>query len=176
MSVESWNTLFQTTAIIAAVLTLVATTGRWCTGRILDARQAARIASLQNELAEVQPRRLTPEQRAQLVDAARAGVPGRVGFYSRMMDGESGDFTDQLADAFRDAGWTVFETKRSSLNDFPGYLNLFVTGENLEASAQHVRDALARAGIDCRTEAVGDARLAGTRELDAVYVIVGRKQ
>ena len=96
---------------------------------------------------------------------------------SRLMDGESADFADDLAAVFREAGWTVVPTLRTSTNDFPGYVVLFGVGDaaGLEESARFVRTKLNQAGIDCRFEPIREESIGSLREDNTVYITVGRK-
>jgi len=127
------------------------------------------------DLNALQPRILSAEQRSALITQI-SKHKGRIGFYSKFMDGESADFVDSLSSAFVDAGWQVFPVNRSSTNDYPGYVNLFVTGERQRIAANFVCNALTNISIDCRAEKMEEATMAGTRELDAIYVVVGRKR
>src|SRR3989344_883473 len=60
----------------------------------------------QAELVKLMPRSLTSEQRSFLLDRL-SSKQGRIGFMSKLFDGESKDFTDELEQVFRDAGWII---------------------------------------------------------------------
>ena len=169
VNVPLWHSIFIWISIIAAILTALAAVGSWWTGRILEQQR-------ERQIAQLQPRRMSAPQRAQLVELVRQR-PARIGFVSRMMDGESADFADDLAGAFRQAGWTVAPTLRTSLNDFPGYVVLFAVGNEagLEETARFVRTTLNQAGIDCRFERIDAGSIGGQREDNTVYITVGRK-
>ena len=154
--------------VLLTILAAFASGGAIITGKILDKRKEIQIA-------ELQPRTLTDTQRSELLNII-AEQSGKIGFYSRLMDGESSDFADSLASVFAEAGWTVAPTIHTSLNDFPGFLSIFVTGENLGPTASFICESLQRIGMDCHPENIKDSSLGGVRELDTVYVVVGRKR
>jgi hypothetical protein len=137
----------------------------WRTNEALEAR-----------LRSVQPRSLTPEQKAALLSSLSTGEKALVGVCSRLMDGESADFADEIASVFADAGWTLVAPLRSSLNDLPGHLSIFVTGDGLEAPADFICRVLTDVGIDCRYASIAENSIGGTREANTIYVVVGRKK
>ena len=120
------------------------------------------------------PRHLSATQEKQLTTML-ATTKGKVGFISRFMDGESADFADELATVFRDAGWDVVPTRRDSLNDFPGFVSFFVTGEGLDESANFICKTLNKSGIICKPENIQESSIGGGLEPNTVYVVVGRK-
>jgi hypothetical protein len=170
MNVPLWHSIFIWMSIGAGVLTVLAGIGTWWTSRILGEQR-------ERQIAELQPRRISVSQRARLVELARQR-PNRIGFVSRVQDGESADFADHLAAAFRDAGWNVAPTLRTSTNDFPGYMVLFAVGDEaaLAETARFVRSTLQQAGIDCRFEPLREESIGGERQDDTVYITVGRKR
>lgn len=174
MSIEVLHSVFAWVAIVAAVLAAIATIGTWWTGKVVDQRQAAKIAALEHEVAVVQPRRLSDDQHQRLIERV-SQHKGKVGMASHLMDGESSDFANMLGSAFAAAGWEVVPQLRTSLNDLPGFLSVFVTGPNLEATANVVCQALKDVGLDCHPEQIAEGSIGGAREADTVYIVVGRK-
>lgn len=132
------------------------------------------ISSLQQQINTLQPRHLSEAQEKQLT-ATLATTKGKVGFMSLLLDGESADFADDLATVFRDAGWDVVPTVRTSLNNFSGFVTIGVTGEGLDEIADFVCKALNLAGITCKYENIQPNSIGGELEPNTVYVIVGRK-
>jgi hypothetical protein len=66
---------------------------------------------------------------------------------------------------------------RASLNDFPGYLVIFVVGDQagLEDDAHFARNSLNQAGLDCRVQPIQENSLGGRHQDNMVYIAVGRK-
>lgn len=170
VDVTTWNLLFKVAAIVGGSVALTGAIGTLLTDRVIQRDRAAQIQALS-------PRRLTPEQTTKLSQALGAGKASRVGFVSRMLDGESGDYADSLAAVFRTAGWeVVVPTNRVSLNDLPGFLLITVTSNGLESTATFIRDRLQAAGLDVRFGGLPEGSFGGQLELDTVYIVVGRKQ
>jgi len=167
MNTELLHSIFNWVAIGAIALSLISAIGIVWTGKIIDYKKDA-------EIAKLQPRILSNFQKTALLEKI-SQQKGRIGFISLMMDGESLDFADELADVFKKAGWNLAPTIRTSLNDFPGFLSIFVTGQNLDASASLVCRSFQEINIDCRSEKIEGSSIGGVRELDTVYVVVGRK-
>jgi hypothetical protein len=132
--------------------------------------------SLKNQLTGLRPRSLSEDQRRKLLSHLAAHREGSAGFCSRLMDGESSDFAEALASTFREAGWTVVPHLKTSLNDFPGYLSVFVTEEGLDSRASIVQSALNSVGIECRREPIAESSIGGQKEPGSIYVVVGRQK
>jgi hypothetical protein len=115
--------------------------------------------TLEERLGSLLPRSLSVDQCTTLQAKLLAGNKATIGVCSRLMDGESADFAEQLASVFDAAGWPMAQPIKTSLNDLPGYLALFVTGEGLETGVAYICAALNETGIDCRLENRLRARL-----------------
>lgn len=63
MSVESWKSIFDAVAVLAAAITFLAGLGALCTGNILNKRQAAQIRQFDSELTDAKTD-LVKQQRA----------------------------------------------------------------------------------------------------------------
>jgi hypothetical protein len=174
MNISLLHSIFSWIAIIAAILTAISATGSWWTGRIIDRRREVKITALQKDFDAVKPRHLSPNKKNKLMEKI-SKQKAKIGFVSRLMDGESSDFADELAMAFKEAGWNVVDSLRTSLNDFPGFLSIFVTGENLNSVATFVCQAFKEIGIDCHPEHIEEGSIGGSRQPDTVYIVVGRK-
>ena len=127
------------------------------------------------KLARLAPRTLTFEQKRLLVKKLSIAKGRPVAVASRMLDGESADYADEIAQLFKETGWDVGPTNRSSLNDFPGFLSLFVTGDKLEREASIIARSFQEVGINCHSEKISEGSISG-QLADRVYVVVGRKR
>ena len=124
--------------------------------------------------AETAPRALTDQQRRAMLPLVES-IKGRpIAFACRMMDGESCDFGNELAQFFLSAGCQVPQLIKTSLNDLPGYLVITTHGAANEQVARSVLAAFKAAGIEARIEAVPPNSM-GVWYNDIVHVIVGRK-
>jgi hypothetical protein len=74
-----------------------------------------------------------------------------------------------------EAGWPLAPTINTSPNDVAGYVSMFVTGDNLEPRVEFICQALNSVGVECRREAIAENSIGGNRELNTVYIVVGRK-
>jgi hypothetical protein len=170
LSIPTLNQIFVWSAVIFAALSALAGAGAIFTQNILDDRRTV-------EISAIKARRLLEDQKLAIITRLES-TRGRVGFYSRLMDSEGFDFAEQIAAVFRDAGWTVVPTLKTSLNDLPGYVSLAIVGEagELEQNANLIADALRAGELDVRNEPMREESLGGPREPNTVYVIVGRKR
>jgi hypothetical protein len=126
------------------------------------------------EIAQLKPRRLSNAQKQILISRASL-EKGTVAFMHRLMDGEGKDFSQQMADAFKAAGWVVRSIAGNSLNDFPGYVVVSVADGIPNETARLACDALNAAGIECRQEPIRQGTTGGPLEPNIIYVVVGRK-
>jgi hypothetical protein len=90
------------------------------------------------------------------------------------MDGESCDYGSDIANVLREAGYTVPDIIKTSLNDFPGYVVVTNHGDSEANEAVIIADALRAGGQPARMEAVVENSV-GMWYPDVVHVIVGRK-
>jgi hypothetical protein len=141
MTLEALNQILKWTVAVLPFALAFAGVGALITGNIITTQKEAEIQSLK-------PRAVTETQRRDLLHRLN-NSHGRVGFMTRLMDAESGDYADQLADIFKAAGWDIAPTVKTSLNDLPGFVTLAATNPNLAALADTVANALNAAGIHC---------------------------
>lgn len=175
MSVEFLSKIsssLQISIIIFGLLTPILALVKWQVDKKIS---SIKEASYTQKLAHLSPRILTVDQKKILIEqlAPMRGHP--VAFASKMMDGESIDFTDELVSVFKEAGLDVGETNKSSLNDLPGVLGLAVTGPNLEKDAAFIANVLQSAGFQYQTSGIKEGSLTGLLP-NRVYIIVGRKK
>jgi len=168
MNISALNSFFIILLISGAIATAVGTVGSIYTNKKINQEKDTEIISLQ-------PRHLTSSQKDQLV-AMLSTEKGKIGLASRMLDGESSDFADELSLAFKEADWEIVSPNRSSLNDFPGFLSIFVVGKNLDSKADFISQSLQKIGIDCRPESIQQGSIGGALQPDTIYIVVGRKR
>lgn len=130
--------------------------------------------ALKAKIREIQPRSLTGAQKSTLIKLI-SQHEGRIGFISRFMDGESREYADQLEAAFKEAGWQIGRANQSFLGDLKGYMTMGTTGDNLEATARIIQEALKSIGIELRNDVIRKGSYSGTLEENYVYIFVGRK-
>ncbi len=176
MTLENLHNFFIILGWSTAFLAAIGGAGSWITGNIIDNAKDQKIIALKEKVQNLEPRILSDAQKKRLIEKLKTYEGSkRIAFYSRMMDRESAGFADQLAQTFKDAGWDVGATNRSSLNDFPGFLSLFVVGNPPKTLPSFVQLAFREIEIDCHSENIKENSLSGLRDQDRVYVVVGSK-
>jgi hypothetical protein len=168
LNLETLNPFFKWTAAVLPFALAFAGVGALITGNKIAARKDAEIQALKH-------RTVSEEQRIKLLDRLRH-VRGKIGFMSRLMDGESGDYAAQLAGKFKEAGWEIAPMLRHSLNDLPGFVTLAGTSPKLASIGDTVANALNDVGIDCHPEFIDPHSVGGGAEPDTLYVVIGRKK
>jgi len=176
MALESWHNFFVIVGWSAAFIAAVGGLGSWITGSMIDKAKNKEIAVLETQVQSLGPRTLNADQKQKLIEKLKTyNDVKRIGFYSRMMDRESAAFADILSETFKEAGWDVALTNRSSLNDFPGFLSIFTVGKPPKTLVKFILEAFQEIGVDCHSENIKENSLSGKRELDRVYIVVGSK-
>ena len=108
-------------------------------------------SSARTDLAQLKektaPRTLSEHQRQAMLPLLEALKGRPVAFACRMMDGESCDYTNEIAQFFLAAGCQVPETIKTSVNDLPGSLAITLHGTADASVAQAVLSVFEAAGI-----------------------------
>lgn len=172
LAIAAWPRLLADHTRWQAALTAIGL-GLSVLGELLSWKRSKK---LEAELRAVQPRSLSNQQRADLISKLAEADKGLVGVCSRLMDGESADFAEQLRSTFAEARWPLAPSIKTSLNDLAGYVTMFVTGDNLQARVQYICQVLNNIGVECRLDAIDENSIGGKREADAIYIVVGRKR
>jgi hypothetical protein len=93
---------------------------------------------------------------------------------ARRSHNESLAYAEQPADVLREAGWTVGQVMRTSLNDFPGYV-VIATSDDGDNNARGILEtALNAAEISVRVQGV-EPNSMGAGQANSIHLIVGRK-
>jgi hypothetical protein len=167
MDAQFWATVLPWATIVFSVLALASTGGS------IVARD--KVAAQKNdEIRKLQPRKISDEQRAMLIEKLRSH-PSRVGMVTPLMDGEARDYAESLGRIFEEAGWDVAPVNAQSLNTFSGYVILGASDGRMGATLDHVAAALRSIGVDVRAEPVREGSLGGQFLPDTGYIIIGRK-
>lgn len=166
MEIENIHQILLWSSVVFAVLAAAASGGTILTGKIMDAKKDL-------EISRLKPRTLSPDQASKLL-ASLSDMKGKVGFFTRLMDGEGADFAGQIEAVFHSAGWEVVPRSATSLNDFTGFVTLFVTGDDLGLKANRICTALNSVGITCKKQEIKENSI-GSRLPDTIYIVVGRK-
>jgi len=183
VNLEALNTAFAWAAIIAAVLTTISTVGLWWTGSILDHRKQQEISNLRSSLSKLQPRTLTTAQRQKLISELSGREKSKVGFSTKMLDGEAKHFAEQLAEVLKGVGWTVVEPMNSTLlDDFDGKINIVFSNAKdapvdvkLAKTAEALCQILSNAEIPCKMGPVREGSLSGQFEVGAIFLLIGSR-
>jgi hypothetical protein len=96
VSPSGLKTIFQFMAMAGSALALISVVGIFFTSRVVDAGKDA-------EIQRLKPRSLTDDQKNRLRTIV-ASKKARIGISSKLLDGESADFADQISAVFREAG------------------------------------------------------------------------
>jgi hypothetical protein len=122
MNVEFWNSLFQVASLALILATFAFGAGALWTGNRINARQTARLVTLETELekskeraakaeaellAKITPRHLTADQKDQLVARLSAKPKGTALVECPVSDAEACMFAEELQSVLNDAGWTT---------------------------------------------------------------------
>jgi hypothetical protein len=134
MSVESWNSFFQWGSVVLIAVTFVLGAGALMTGNRINARQTARLVTLETDLAKQQeraaeaeakllamiaPRRITASQRSQLLGAlSEAVLKGPVHMLTPFGDPEALEYAEDIRAVLNEAGWPTGEVKQGLLTGF----------------------------------------------------------
>jgi len=183
MTLDTLNSIFAWTAIIAALLTAISTIGSWWTGSIIDARKQQEIAGLHVMVGALQPRTITVSQREKLISKLPKYNQMKVGFAAKMLDPEARSFAEQLASAFRQAGWSIVDPINAQLlDDYDGYINIIAvsTGiadrdKELTATADQLFGSLADADIPCRPHPIREGSIGGQLVPGSIYLLIGAR-
>lgn len=178
MTLESWHTIFQWGAVALVALTFVFVGGAVWTSNLINERQAARLATLERDLARAtsfaQPRAAEPpvaaapaaparpartldaSARAQLLDALRRVRPeGPIEI--RFVSGGSNEaaaFARALADVIEEAGWPIGGDSAGAPIGEPPVGLLVRVGDRgpVPARAEALERALSQSGLDVRID------------------------
>ncbi|MBZ9572261.1 hypothetical protein KJA15_02950 [Patescibacteria group bacterium] len=167
MTANNLQTIFNGLIILGIILSAIGTIGQIYINKKIE-------KEFQQELKKVQPRHLSISQKNQLT-VTLSKKKGKVGLVSRLLDGESLDFAEEIASVFKDAGWNVLPTNQTSLNDYTGFLKIFVTGKNMDSVVNLISQTFNEVGIDLRSGEVKPSSIGGSLQADTVYIVVGRK-
>jgi hypothetical protein len=188
-ALRRWSQILLWVAVVLPVLGGFAVVVRYYVDRhekMLSARiTAAAIQQAKNEAAiartelielskKTSPRMLSVEQRKAMASILVKLKGQPVAFACRMMDGESCDYTNELAQFFLDSGCQVPPPIKTSLNDLPGYLAIVIHGKADAKIAEFVTNAFNAAGILAKIESI-EMNTVSPWYNDVVHVIVGRK-
>lgn len=122
MNVEFLNSFFQVGSLALVLATFAFGAGALWTGNRINARQTARLVTLETELekskertakaeaellAKITPRHLTADQKDQLVARLSTKPKGIADVECPSNDGEACVFAEELQSVLNDAGWTT---------------------------------------------------------------------
>lgn len=175
MSIEVWYSIFRTVAVIAAVLSAASVIGSEVTGRVIKRREAAHLEMIQASVNTVSPRHLSEAGKAQLMKDI-TGKNGKICFVARLMDGESLDYTEEFASVFREAGWDVQPTNKSSLNELPGKFAIGRSDNNISPVVLNlVAEAIDKTDVHFDPIPVEPNSVSIQSTPNTIYIIIGRR-
>jgi hypothetical protein len=167
VSPSGLKTIFQFMAMAGSALALISVVGIFFTSRVVDAGKDA-------EIQRLKPRSLTDDQKNRLRTIV-ASKKARIGISSKLLDGESADFADQISAVFREAGWEIVPPNRTSMLDLPGFVTLLVTDPALASLSDFIAASLKTVGISCQRQDIAAGKIGEPIQPNAIYVVVGRK-
>ena len=175
MNIYLLNNIFTYLLIFGAIFTAVGIIGGWKTGAIINTAKDDEISSLQHKVIELQPRKITTEQRMRLIEIL-SKKRGRIGFISKLLDTESKTFATDLMKIFQESGWQTIEPiNQTLLDDFDKGLNIFAKPE-LKEYADLVVISLNEVGILIWPQLIREGALSGVLDEDAIYIAVDSKE
>jgi len=149
---------------------------RALTAKATEAAEREKLERLKLE-AQLAPRYFTKEQ-VEKLKAALKPSDAALMIVSRMMDGESRDFADELAEGLREAGWANTARSRMWASSDAG---VFVATTQATAAAPEIKvlaNALKAAGVDAQVRVIAatDLRTIPEEFRDRVlYLLVARQ-
>jgi len=121
------------------------------------------------------PRSLDPEQATKLQkDLASFKSQFQVIIASRLMDAESYQYGDQLANIFRQSGWQIGPRNASYLHDLNGDVVVAMTDRSQRSCAERICSAFKSVGLISRVEQVQESKLPSVKP-NTIYIIVGSR-
>jgi hypothetical protein len=154
-------------------------------GRLVSEQAKTEISKLQTELgqrkveigdlqARTSARRLTDAQRETMARVLAKATGASAVVVCKLLDGESCDYADQIAQVLRAANWIVEPINKTSLADLPGVIAVYRPFQQSPRGAQVMQEALVAAGVSHQIGMLDEEstnRFGGYK----VYIVVGRK-
>ena len=184
-----WSKLLLWTSVVLPILAAMAVGVRYYVelriGHLISEQARAENAALQTELrqrkaeiSELQTRtsarRLTDAQRETMsrILAKAAGTSAVVA--CKLLDGESCDYAEQIAQVLRVAKWLVEPVNKTSLADLPEVVAVYRPFQQSPPGVAVMQEALIAAGVPHQ---VGMLDEKSTKQFggNKVYIVVGRK-
>lgn len=143
MALATWNTFFLWASVVFAVLAAISTGVAIVTGRALDLQKDAQIAQLQS-------RHITPEQKQELIALLKPAPKGPVSVNSVITSGEAVQLSDEIKDVLIASGFNVpdlpFTEGLFGLNRTGAFL-WFKDKDHPPQHAKFIQEAFHRVGI-----------------------------
>jgi hypothetical protein len=91
-----------------------------------------------------------------------------------MMDEESLNYADQIAEVFQKANWNVGPNNRSFLDNIQSDTGIAVTDDSQQDDAKKIAAIFNSIGITCQAEKIREKSISGVQK-KTIYLIVGSK-
>jgi hypothetical protein len=121
------------------------------------------------------PRSISLEQRKTLIDLLSSHKPEfQIILASRLLDEESLNYAETIAETFRKANWQVGPTNKSFLDNIESDVAIAITDDKQKGLADEIAKILNAVGIKCKLEKIRKESISGVQD-DTIYLIVGSK-
>jgi len=121
------------------------------------------------------PRSISLEQRKKLIDLLSSHKPEfQIILASRILDEESLNYAETIAETFRKANWQVGPTNKGFLDNIQSDVAIAITDDKQKGLADEIAKILNAVGIRCKFEKLRGESIPGVRD-NTIYLIVGSK-
>lgn len=134
---------------------------------------AERIQELE-ELAS--PRKLTQDQKKNLSDQLKSFKSEfQVMFTSRLLDQESANFAEQIAEIFRQSNWKVGPANKSFYTgNIKGDVAIVITDDSQKSDANKIIGFFDLVGIKVKKEQIRENTISGIQQ-NTIHIVIGSK-
>lgn len=138
-------------------------------------KKIAQLEQSQKEIEKLaQPRTLSREQKTRLLQLLSVKSNFQIILVCRLMDQESANYAEEIAEVFRQSGWAVGPTNKSFLDNIESDAAVAVTNDSQRETANNIAMILNSVGIKCGPEQIRENSISGVQP-DTIYLIIGSK-
>jgi hypothetical protein len=121
------------------------------------------------------PRSISLEQRKKIIDLLSSHKPEfQIILACRLLDEESLNYAETIAETFRKANWQVGPTNKSFLDNIESDVAIAITDDKQKGLADEIAKILNAVGIKCKLEKIRQESISGVQD-NTIYLIVGSK-
>lgn len=170
-----WSKVLLWASVVLPILAAMAVGARYYVelriGHLASEQTKAEISELQ---ARTSGRRLTEAQRETMSRILEKAAGTSAAVACKLLDGESCEYAEQIAQVLRAARWLVEPVNKTSLADLPKVVAVYRPFQQWPSGATVMQEALIAADVPHQ---VGMLDEESTKQFggNKVYVVVGRK-